>query len=113
MTKLYDSLFGIPWYHPELYAAARLRLADAVLLPESYNVWLEGAHEREEKARRAPAAPMRVYVDGDELLAFCADKGLVVDRASAQRYAQAFCARFKANQTSYAAPWFRHGAKRK
>ena len=107
MTNRFDSLIGIPWYRPQRYNAARRRMADAALLPASYEVWLERAEQRENETRSSGATPNRVYVDDDVFATYCAEKNIVLDSKARARYAADFCAStFKANVPDYGNPGF-------
>jgi hypothetical protein len=60
MTRLYEQLIGIPWYGPGRYDEARARMADADRLPPTYDLWREGAEQREHQVRREGCNPRRV-----------------------------------------------------
>lgn len=114
MTNLYDQLIGIPWYRPERYDSARARMADRDSLPETYDVWLERAEQREQETRSAGHSVRRVNVDDDLFVIFCRERDILLDRKARSDFAVAEVARgTKANITDYMHTDFRHGALRK
>lgn len=113
MTNLYDQLIGLPWYRPERYDEARSRMADSALLPESYDIWREGAEQREHDTHSSGATPLRVYVDDDGFVTFCAEKNLILDSKARMRYAAHKCLSFKSNVADYEHPDFWPGAIRR
>jgi hypothetical protein len=114
MTNLYDKLVGIPWYRPERYDDARGRMADADSLPISYDVWREGAEQRENDIRRSGSSTERVNVDDDIFVTFCAERNLMLNSKFRMAFVGDRVAHgTKANVTDYENPFFRHGAKRR
>lgn len=112
MTNLYDKLIGIPWFRPELYDSARVRMNDVDRLPPTYDLWLEGAKQREEQVRREGSSARRVNVDDDLFFSFCAERNLLVDAKARVAFAMAEVARgTKVNVSDYEKPGFWAGAK--
>lgn len=107
MTDRYDSLIGIPWYRPERYDDARRRMADADLIPDSYDVWRERAEKREQDTVSAGKTPRRVYVDDDLFVDYCGVKNLILDGKARSQYALDFCTQvFKPNVADHSNPGF-------
>ena len=112
MTGRYDSLIGIPWFRPDRYDAARLRMTDADRLPPAYADWLMMAEQRERREAQAGHTTLRVYVDDDTFLAFCREKGVAPDSPARSRYAANHHAgHIKAAVASYRHPGFWPGPK--
>lgn len=78
---------ALPWYRAEHYDALRTRLADGGKLPERYETWLFSTEQVEREVRRSGVEVVRVTIEPDTFLAWCARAGLSSDGAARSRYA--------------------------
>lgn len=78
---------ALPWYRAGDYAALRASLADGSKLPERYETWLFSTEQVEREVQRSGVEVVRVTIEPDAFLAWCARAGLSRDGAARSRYA--------------------------
>ncbi len=66
---------GLIWYRPEDYDRVLAVMKDADTLPETYAGWLKEARKAETGIRQQGVLTLRVMVDLDAFLAYCAREG--------------------------------------
>ncbi len=114
MTNLYDTIAGIPWFHPERYDVARATMADADRLPLTYDDWLAGAERRERRERASGKAPERVFVDDGAFVTWCREHKRPLDRKARSDFATGHeVGHTKTAVPDYEYPGFYPGPKRK
>ncbi|MGZ3309798.1 MAG: hypothetical protein ACXU8R_14870 [Xanthobacteraceae bacterium] len=97
MGKLPVRTLGIPWYRREDYPRILEIMEDARILPLTFDEWQRKA-EGVEHISGAPA--VRVMIDPDEFLAWCAREGRPVDGKARATFAAEGAARHQAKNTT-------------
>lgn len=69
---------GLAWIRPEHYDSFRALLPDSNW-PSTYSAWLQKAEQLFQKVKDSGVRPVKVYIDPDQLIAFCAAAGRRVD----------------------------------
>jgi len=77
---------GIAWYRPEQWKRLREVSDDVGNLEETYESWLETAERLIREAIPADITIERVYLDVEEVLAWCNFHGLPMNAQSRSRY---------------------------
>lgn len=78
---------GIPWYDRDDYPRILAVMADAHLLPATFEVWQHLAHEMERGAERGDMVVVRAKIDPDDFVAWCRGRGLDVDAEARMTFA--------------------------
>ena len=73
---------GVPWYAREHYPQIRAIMEDAHTLAPTYEAWRMAAENNEAEARRAGVHVVRVPIDPETFLRWCADRGTGRTRAA-------------------------------
>lgn len=80
---LNNDVLGVAWYTPEQYERLKSVADDRAQLHDSYFDW---ALEAQDAARRV-GATHKVFLDVDQLCAWCAARGKALDATSRSQYA--------------------------
>ena len=78
---------GLPWYAAEHYEALRQKLSDGGKLPIQYETWRVSTEQVEREVQRSGVNVVRVPIEPDTFMAWCADASLQPDGAARARYA--------------------------
>lgn len=78
---------GIPWYQREQWDRLKHTLQDADVLPHSYDDWFEQAQGQLESLEAEGMLPVKAYIDPDTFPAFCCARGLKIDAAARNEFA--------------------------
>lgn len=81
---------GIPWYKRADYPRIVQVMADPELLPETFDKWQFKAEKMEALFRREGRNPIRVPLDPEKFVAWCARYGCDVDAAGRRAFAADF-----------------------
>jgi hypothetical protein len=76
-----------PWYRREEYALMREIMDDGETLPLSFDEWEKNAESERAVAKREGVSIIPVLVGPDEFFAFCKEKKITPDRATAAAFA--------------------------
>jgi len=88
MTR--ELVVGIVWYRPEDWVALKSILVDSDTLDDSYQDWLKGAEEVEQRLRREGHIVERVRINPRTFPGWCTLKGLRTDANARTEYATEF-----------------------
>jgi hypothetical protein len=77
---------AMAWYSAENYPRLRSLMQDANRFPDSYEAWRVSAEQIEREVVRSGVAVTRVYVDPDEFIAWCNERGVTADGAARARF---------------------------
>ena len=83
------SAMGVPWYRRQDYARILEVMEDAHLLPPTFDKWLYRAEQALKQAVDRGVLPVKAYIDPDQFVAWCRDRGLNVDAAARMQFAAA------------------------
>lgn len=78
---------GIPWYEREDYRRVLEVMADADLLPPTYEKWRYKADRLERDIQRLGGIAIRAQIDPDAFVRWCAARGLNVDADARSQFA--------------------------
>lgn len=81
------AVIGLVWYRKEDYDAARAIMADADLLPLTYDKWRYGAAKTEAKLSAQGHKVIRAIIDPTEFPLWCRARGLNVDAKGRNAFA--------------------------
>ena len=73
---------GVPWYGREDYPRILAVMEDADTLAPTYEEWLMAAENNQAEARRVGVEVVRVPIEPDTFVRWCADRGSPRTRAS-------------------------------
>jgi hypothetical protein len=80
-------LLGVAWYTEEQWARVKARAVDSDLFQATYAEWVKMAEDALAEIRREVGNPIRVYVDADELAAWCLVHGKQNDASARAEFA--------------------------
>lgn len=78
---------GLPWFSSKDYAEALHVMADARMLPKSYDQWLLEAEQFEASLIESGQRPVRVEIDPHGFVAWCIFHDMDADSVARQRFA--------------------------
>jgi hypothetical protein len=90
---------GIAWYRREDWQDALAVFTDRLLLPSSYDKWLDSAEYLEAKIRKRGAVPVKAYIDPATFPAWCRKHGLELNSRARQEYASETARRRQAEKS--------------
>jgi hypothetical protein len=86
-------IIGVSWYSREDYPRARAIMADAHVLPETYEAWRELAEPQERNVKATGVTVVRAIINPDEFSAWCAARRLTIDAKARATFANEVAAR--------------------
>ena len=86
-------IIGVSWYDREDYPRAREIMADAHVLPDTYEAWREKADGQEREAKATGLTVVRAVIKPEEFGAWCAARKLNVDAKARASFANEVAAR--------------------
>lgn len=90
-------LVALPWYRRADYPRILQIMADADQLPVTYDKWLGRAEQMERHLARQGHATMRVNIDPDQFVAWCAASGQNIDNRARSLFASEAAAAHRGN----------------
>lgn len=78
---------GLAWYRRQDYPRILQIMADAELLPPTFDKWQGKAEKLEREIARKGGKPVRVQIDPDKFVAWCTAHGHDVDAAGRRAFA--------------------------
>ena len=78
---------GVAWYRPEQWERLRGMVPDPGALEETYNEWVAMATRELSRLAEHGMVLEKVYVDVEELLAWCNERGRAVDGEARAEFA--------------------------
>ena len=83
---------GLVWYAPQDYAAILRIMADAHLLPQTFEAWHQIARQRESEAKSTGVRVVRAVIDPATFPIWCATRGLNIDARARTSFANDYAA---------------------
>jgi hypothetical protein len=71
---------GLPWYKRADYARLRQIMVDGEEFPPSFDRWQRRAEDSERRLKADGRPVVRVHIDPQEFVAWCATAGRTIDR---------------------------------
>lgn len=81
-----SNVLAFTWYRRDAYRRLREVVCDPETLPAEYKAWLADARRAFVKYKEMGFEPRRVYLDVDEMLAWCEERGREPDQKSREAY---------------------------
>ena len=66
-----NAVIGVPWFKRDQYQRIQEVMADAHLLPSTFDKWLDRAEDLIKDIRRLGSRPLRVHIDPDVFAEWC------------------------------------------
>lgn len=85
--NMHVQVIGIPWYRREEYAAIRSIMADAHVLPATFDVWLAKAEQVRDGLLSQGGIAVEAHIDPERFPGWCRGRGLHVDAHARTEYA--------------------------
>ena len=83
----FQGMAAIVWYRRKDYSDLSILFKTDVEFLQTYEVWLQCAEESESFCLSQGRAVMRIYLDPDTFVKWCADNGMAVDQHARLAYA--------------------------
>ncbi|HEU4678406.1 MAG TPA: hypothetical protein VFS35_02720 [Terrimicrobiaceae bacterium] len=82
-----ELMLGVAWYTEEQWARVKARAVDSELFEATYAEWVRMAEDALADIRREVGNPTKIYVEADELAAWCLVHGKRNDSSSRAEFA--------------------------
>ena len=82
-----ELVVGVAWYTEQEWARVRACAADPDGFEATYPEWLKMAEDALKEIRREVGNPVKVFVDADELAAWCLTSGKANDSSARAQFA--------------------------
>ncbi|MGE3923383.1 MAG: hypothetical protein AB7G13_10670 [Lautropia sp.] len=86
MSPTPTRLVGIAWYRMDRYARAIEAFSDGIAFPKTHAAWRQKAVRMERELKRQGSVPVRIEIDPDAFVAWCAARGLAPDSVARNRF---------------------------
>lgn len=87
-SRALEVVVGVAWYYPEQWTMLLKVSVDRDSLEKSHGEWLHLAEKAMFDIKRSGMSPRKVYVDVNQLLAWCTVKNLPVGGTARARFVQ-------------------------
>jgi Asp-tRNA(Asn)/Glu-tRNA(Gln) amidotransferase A subunit family amidase len=84
-----ETRVGVAWYRPEQWQRLREISIDKDVLEETHAEWVQNAERAVQELRRQGMNPVKVDVDVEELLQWCASRHVAVNGEARSTYVAA------------------------
>lgn len=84
---------GIGWFNREDYPRILEIMVDAEIMPPTHGLWRDAAEAQEMRAKDSGLRVIRVRIEPDQFLAWCADAGLPANAQARMAYASEVAAK--------------------
>ena len=91
MSEMPARRIGLPWYRREDYPRIRAMMSDRHNLAPAYKQWIAAAENNESVGRQAGLDIVRVMIEPDAFVHWCAEKGVEPGTAARMEYAKENC----------------------
>ena len=78
---------AVPWYYEADYVKVLGIMIDGDRFPKSYREWLDKSESKLKALEGKGTSIERVYLNPDEFVFWCSERGVKTDTVSRQRYA--------------------------
>ena len=85
-TKNPKSELGVGWYRPEQWALLLAESVDRDELESTHAEWLAQAERSLARIRAAGLKPIKIDIDVEDLIAWCANQGIPLDGNARSQY---------------------------
>lgn len=82
-----DMVVGVAWYTEEQWARVKARAVNPALFEATYPEWVTMAEDALKEIRGAVGNPIKIYLDADELAAWCLVHGKQNDSSARAEFA--------------------------
>jgi hypothetical protein len=85
-SKNPKSVLGVGWYRPEQWALLLAKSVDRDQLESTHAEWLAQAETSLDRIRAAGQNPVKIDIDVEDMIAWCAKQGIPMDGDARSQY---------------------------